>query len=383
MANPMANAVQGDLSDEDSAPNAQCPLESMAGPTVILYPNSQEPTLRSFVTMVQGPTAAVLITTDWVFLGIALLIIFARLHLRLKIHHQRLIAGDYLIIMAWFASMSNGSFDIVFMHLGILKPEMDVALSLVEDLNVLRRVLRYFWATNFPFYATIYLCKASVLTFYLDLFPKHNHLYRILLYAVIGYSTVAFIVSLSITLFLCFPVQRQWSIGADMCLPGAAHINFQVGWAFHFSSGILIFLLPFLILHKLQVKPLVKRGVQCMFGLGIINIAICLTRFLTIELNEADGIPLTLVKTLLMSLLLELGLWYLLDGNIGLIIACLPSLRPYLRRIHTGTYGSRSVMYKRTSTSGGKMSLHVTAPGKFDRIEDMPEHRHIHTHTQR
>ncbi|KAH7108844.1 hypothetical protein B0J11DRAFT_554836 [Dendryphion nanum] len=321
--------------------------------------------------MVQGPTAAVLITSDWVFLGIALLIIFARLHLRLKFNRQRLVAGDYLIIMAWFASMLNASFDIVFMHLEILKPEMDVPLSLVKDLSVLQRVLRYFWATNFPFYATIYLCKASILTFYLDLFPKHNHLYRILLHAVIGYATAAFIISLSITLFLCFPVQRQWPVEADMCPPSASHVNFQIGWALHFSSGILIFFLPFLILHKLQVKPLVKRGVQCIFGLGIINIAICLARFLTIELNEASGIPLTLVS-----------LWYLLDGNIGLIIACLPSLRPYLRCIHTGTYGSRSVMYKRTSTSGGKMTLHVAAPGKFDRIEDVPEHRHIHSHTE-
>ncbi|KAH7335100.1 hypothetical protein BKA66DRAFT_379166, partial [Pyrenochaeta sp. MPI-SDFR-AT-0127] len=265
-------------------------------------------------------------TTEWVFLGIALLLIFARLHLRLKINHQPLVASDYFMILAWFASMSNASFDIVFMNLGVLKSEMDVTLSLVENFDVLQTALRYFWATNIPFYATIYLCKASILAFYLDLFPRHNHLHRTLLYAVIGYSASAFVVSLFLVLFLCFPVERQWfanlsnrSLGADMCPPKLMHLNFRIGWALHFSSDILIFLLPFLILHKLQVKRLVKLGVSCIFGLGVINIAICLTRFLTIELTHASGLALTLVS-----------LWYLLDGNIALIIACLPSLRPYL-----------------------------------------------------
>jgi len=73
--------------------------------------------------------------------------IFARLYLRLKINHQRLIASDYFMILAWFASMSNATFDIVFLHLGILKPEMDAAISLVEDPDVLQRVLRVRTAT--------------------------------------------------------------------------------------------------------------------------------------------------------------------------------------------------------------------------------------------
>ena len=68
--------------------------------------------------------------------------ILARLYLRLKINHQRLVASDYFMILAWFASMSNATFDIVFLHLGILKPEMDAAISLVDDPDVLQRVLR-------------------------------------------------------------------------------------------------------------------------------------------------------------------------------------------------------------------------------------------------
>jgi hypothetical protein len=55
------------------------------------------------------------------------------------------------------------------------------------------------------------------------------------------------------------------------------------------------------------------------FGLGIINISFSIVRFALIEKYGADlVITITLVV-----------LWSFMDCCIGLIIACLPSLRPY------------------------------------------------------
>jgi hypothetical protein len=68
--------------------------------------------------------------------------IIARLYLRLKINQQRLAPSDFFLVIAWLASISNACFDIAFLRLGILKPEMDVTLSLVEDPVVLQKVLR-------------------------------------------------------------------------------------------------------------------------------------------------------------------------------------------------------------------------------------------------
>src|SRR3569833_909870 len=81
-------------------------------------------------------------TTEWLFLGIALLMLIARLHLRLMINHQRLDLSGFCLIIAWLASMSNACFAIAFLRLGILEPEMDISLSLVEDVEVLQRALR-------------------------------------------------------------------------------------------------------------------------------------------------------------------------------------------------------------------------------------------------
>ncbi|RYP52465.1 hypothetical protein DL768_002388 [Monosporascus sp. mg162] len=231
--------------------------------------------------------------TEWLFLGIALVLIIARLYLRLKIQYQRLAASDYFLMTAWIASMSNACFDIAFLRMGILTPEMDVTLSLVDDLEVLQQALRNFWATNFPFYTTLYISKASILTFYHQLFPVGSRLY---------------------------------------------------------------------LLYHVQMERLVKLGASCTFGLGIINLAVCLARFLSVELTRADGLSLT-----------QVSLWFLLDGNIGLIIACLPSLRPYIRHIYNRPYNRQLNMSKRSVISGGKVALTTATTGNFGRIEDVLE----------
>ncbi|RYO75099.1 hypothetical protein DL766_003079 [Monosporascus sp. MC13-8B] len=183
-------------------------------------------------------------TTEWLFLGIALVLIIARLHLRLKIKYQPLASSDCFLITAWLASMSNACFDIAFLRMGILRPDMDVALSLVDDLEVLQQALRNFWATNFPFYTTLYMCKASILAFYQELFPVGTRLYR---------------------------------------------------------------------------------------------------------------------------------LWFLLDGNIGLIIACLPSLRPYIRLICDRLCHPQPTIYKHCVISGGKVALATAIPSNSGRVEDKVE----------
>nr|XP_036577430.1 uncharacterized protein CTRU02_12663 [Colletotrichum truncatum]KAF6784401.1 hypothetical protein CTRU02_12663 [Colletotrichum truncatum] len=96
---------------------------------------------------------------------------------------------------------------------------------------------------------------------------------------------------------------------------------FHIAWALNFAADLMIFFLPFLILHKLQLKRSVKISVYCTFLLGIINLGFSLTRFLVLQLALTTS-------TLLPNTLIQL--WSGLDVNVGLIIACLPTLRPYL-----------------------------------------------------
>lgn len=46
-----------------------------------------------------------------------------------------------------------------------------------------------------------------------------------------------------------------------------------------------VFCLPFLVLPTLKLRKLVRIGVYCTFGLGILNVGFCLARFLAIRLS--------------------------------------------------------------------------------------------------
>ncbi|KAL4726884.1 hypothetical protein ACLX1H_005776 [Fusarium chlamydosporum] len=71
------------------------------------------------------------------------------------------------------------------------------------------------------------------------------------------------------------------------------------------------------------MRPKVKVGVYAIFLLGSIDVAVSLARFLTVQLAAVGSFR---------SITTVVELWSALDVYIGLIIACLPALRPYLRR---------------------------------------------------
>jgi hypothetical protein len=61
-----------------------------------------------------------------------------------------------------------------------------------------------------PFYTTFYLCKASLLAVFLQLFPIFMVKRRALLWAVVVYCILAYTVTISLHLFICYPVKRKW-----------------------------------------------------------------------------------------------------------------------------------------------------------------------------
>ena len=92
-----------------------------------------------------------------------------------------------------------------------------------------------------------------------------------------------------------------------------------------------------------------KIGLYSVLCLGIVDLAFSLTRFFTVQLgNQDDFRSITLIgrqprfQKLAPTNGVQLETWSALDANIGLLIACLPSLRPYLRhnlKSSTNDYG--------------------------------------------
>ncbi len=124
--------------------------------------------------------------------------------------------------------------------------------------------------------------------------------------------------SLYILLFSVTPDLTDYRSDLGLCGPRDAFIVWTSAWALHLSSDVFIFVLPFFILRILQLDWKKMVPLYVTFGFGIFSIGACLARFLIVLLTY-PYVPTTTIE-----------LWCALDIYSGFMVACLPSLRPYL-----------------------------------------------------
>jgi hypothetical protein len=126
-----------------------------------------------------------------------------------------------------------------------------------------------------------------------------------------------------------------------------------------------------------MIKGYLRIGVYLTFLLGLINMTMSVVRYT--KLYTVDHFGKTSLVTIrklyrypprLLFTNISADFWNSLDLYIGLVIACLPALRPYFNlaaesrafnyvKSKTGTRGSQ---YTGTSSSSGTRSSHVTRP---------------------
>lgn len=86
--------------------------------------------------------------------------------------------------------------------------------SLFTNLNglVLTQDPQLSWASEIPFYATVYLCKAILLALYFQIFPPFMGRRRRALWATVFYCGLAYTITLCMQLFSCMPLERHWYV---------------------------------------------------------------------------------------------------------------------------------------------------------------------------
>ncbi|WAO91473.1 Hypothetical protein NCS54_00894600 [Fusarium falciforme] len=310
-----------------------------------------------------APSTAGVLACFWILLCVSAILIAARLWLRLKIQHQALLLSDALLLIAWCSSFTHAVFVIIFAVKGALHPDIDYTLiNWKVDVTEVEFITRMIWSSVFPFFTSLYFCKFALLATYLQLFPRFMKKLRVALYVAIVYCVSGYLVSMSVQLFLCWPIEGNWSFASNpavVCEPKIIGTIFYIAWSLHFTANLSIIILPFFILKNLQVKRKTMFGIYAIFSLGIIDIAFSLTRFLTIHLGSGGFKPLTLIQ-----------IWSILDENMALIIACLPSLRPYLRHGFKNSSAEASYGYGNRSTGHITSTRKTQATSGFEVIND-------------
>ncbi|KAH6976426.1 hypothetical protein BKA56DRAFT_455100, partial [Ilyonectria sp. MPI-CAGE-AT-0026] len=254
-------------------------------------------------------------------LAIAAAAIIARFYLRIRIQRRGLLVSDMIICAAWVFGVVTTSTSFILMHLGALQP--DILLdqeNFPGDREAFKAVFKTMWLTQIAFWMTCSLSKAELLSMYMQIFPEFMQKRRIFLWATIVYVVLAYIMSIILLLSICVPISTYWDLKPiSTCPVGRFQIVFHATSAFNFLGNLLVFALPWFIIPGLKIRRTLKLGVYCTFLLGVIDIGFDVLRFVTIQLSLVRAAtPITLVV-----------LWTNVDCNIAVIIACLPTLRPY------------------------------------------------------
>ncbi|KAH8664853.1 hypothetical protein BGZ61DRAFT_593220 [Ilyonectria robusta] len=256
----------------------------------------------------------------WTLTGIAAGVIIARLYLRIKIQSRRLLLSDIFMVAAWFCGCACNSISIVLMRLGALDPSVGTDLKgFTGNPDNISKILKVFWLGLIPVHLTYYLCKGALLLLYLQIFPHFMRKRRILLWATIVYNFLAFVASNLVVYCICHPIQTFWDGIPSTSCSSKGVIIFMVTWSLNTTGEISVFLLPWLILPGLNIRRSLKIGVYGTFFLGVVTIVFGILRFVSI-LNAHQGTSVPLSTPVL---------WNTLECNLGLVIACMPSLRPY------------------------------------------------------
>jgi hypothetical protein len=130
---------------------------------------------------------------------------------------------------------------------------------------------------------------------------------RKVLFAVTVFTVGAMVTTLFLDTFWCGQnVSSNWSPEEDACNTFASKEVFRIDWATNVTSDLFskimdqdgrmiihadilptVFLLPFPLLHQLQLSRRQIWGLVATFSLGALTIAMSIVRFATIEIIHA------------------------------------------------------------------------------------------------
>ncbi|KAJ3545083.1 hypothetical protein NM208_g2692 [Fusarium decemcellulare] len=290
-----------------------------------------------------APGASELVIAEWTIISLTTAVIAARIYLRLGIQKRRLLGSDLWMTAAWAMGIVVAAFCITFIRMGVMEQGIDPSLKAYdgskEEKQYIRKLL---WISTLPFLTSFYICKSALLCVYLQVIPAFMTSRRMFLWATIGFVGVSYLITIILFFTTCTPISRFWTLDPNrQCLLSSWMIFVRTSWALNFAGDVFIFALPWLIVPDLMVKGWLRVGIYFTFLLGLINMVISIVRFVKLYGGNEGEISLVTIH-----------FWNSLDLYIGLVIACLPSLRPYFN-LATESRAFNYVKGKTTSRLSG------------------------------
>ncbi|KAK6358798.1 hypothetical protein TWF730_008117 [Orbilia blumenaviensis] len=257
------------------------------------------------------------ISIEWCLVVLTLNLVVLRLVARLLVQRDRVNFGDILLVLAWLALSSMAACDTWLLKLGLMSPKRtynhDLA-NITDDPEKNTLILKIIYGSVLPYYTALWLVKCALLSFYYTIIPTSMTAHRKALHIVTAAVLISMFGVLSINIFWCTPVTRNWSLNKDdICFSFATIPVFIISTACNILTDIAIFILPFPLLRNIKFQRRSQLvGLITIFTLGCFSMLASVVRVAVL----AD----TATQT-------HVAVWSAVEVAVGIIIASLPSLR--------------------------------------------------------
>ncbi|KXJ85681.1 hypothetical protein Micbo1qcDRAFT_106190, partial [Microdochium bolleyi] len=191
-----------------------------------------------------------------------------------------------------------------------------------------------FYLTTFLYFAEVAILKLSLLFFYLRIFPDPG--FRRLLWATVVISCLFGLAFILAAIFQCTPLNYAWEQVFDLSQAGGrCNDGNALAWAnasISIALDLWMLYLPLSQVSTLNLHWKKKIGVAAMVVVGTFVTVISIVRLATlVEFAKSSNITYEFFNV---------SIWSCVEISVGIMCACMPTLRVILIRIWPKVFGT-------------------------------------------
>ncbi|KAI3340072.1 hypothetical protein F4824DRAFT_453999 [Ustulina deusta] len=251
--------------------------------------------------------------------AVASVILFLRIFVRLR-RGIRLGPDDWFSVLALLVIWGGFPIPVLFVNLGGLGRPM--AVNVAIDPNRLVTDTKLLFAGEFTYSTQIFFIKLSILSLYRRIFP--TRFVNIGSAILLGVTAAWWLAVILVTIFQCHPISKAINPAVEgYCI---SQTEFFLGNAIpNIVTDLLILSLPLHDIMKLHLPRSQRISIAGIFllGGGVIVASSIRLYYCILLARDGDSADVTLA-------LVNPVLWTVLEPDLALICACLPTLRPLL-----------------------------------------------------
>jgi hypothetical protein len=225
-------------------------------------------------------------------------------------------------------------------------------------------VLRAFWLVQMMYKISLQATKISLLLFYVRIF-HHIAWFKKVSYATILFLLVYLVATTIVSVLQCRPIEKAWI--REEGYPGQciSVLDFFVfNGAVAVATDLIVLALPLPLVWGLQLPFSQKLSLLPVFGIGIFIVTVSSLRLHALIATPSRDRTYNLEGTL----------WTIIEFNLAIVCACLPSIRILLVRMLPGVFRGSSLVRHRvgeghSGATGGGSWGHKSAWSKVQGVD--------------